>query len=157
MDSERSKNRGFTLIELMIVIAIVAVLVSLALPAYQNYTIRSRAAEGLSVGTAAKLAIEESCQSDVSIDVRTQTGYTFEASKYVSNVRLLGNCSIMVVAIRTQNTGAVRDPMLWLFRRNANAGNRFFNNVNSSGTWTCFGWPNSQHLPSSCRLQNINN
>ena len=157
MDTDRFRNRGFTLIELMIVIAIVAVLVSLALPAYQNYTIRSKAAEGLSVGAGAKLAIEESCQSDLSINVSTQTGFTFEETKYVSNVRLFGNCSIMVIAIRTQNTGAARDPMIWLFRRNANAGNRFFSSVNASGTWTCFGWPEAGHLPSSCRLQNISN
>jgi len=157
MDRNRSKNRGFTLIELMIVITIVAVLVSLALPAYQNYTIRSKAAEGLSVGAGAKLAIEESCQSDPSINVASQTGYSFEESKYVSNVRLIGNCSIMVIAIRTQNTGATRDPMIWLFRRNANAANRFFSNVNNSGSWTCFGWPDAGHLPTSCRLQNISN
>jgi type IV pilus assembly protein PilA len=90
MDTDSSGNRGFTLIELMIVIAIVAVLVSLALPAYQNYSIRSKAAEGLSVGAGAKLAIEEFCQSDASINVTTQTGYSFEQSKYVSNVRLIG-------------------------------------------------------------------
>jgi len=157
MEKERCRNKGFTLIELMIVISIIAVLVSLALPAYQNYSIRSKAAEGLSIGAGAKLAIEESCQSDLSINVSTQTGYSFEETKYVSDVRLFGNCSIMVIAIRTQNTGATRDPMLWLFRRSAHAGNRFFSNVNASGTWACFGWPDAGHLPSSCRLQNISN
>ncbi len=43
--SERSASRGFTLIELMIVIAIIAVLVSLALPAYQDYSIRTKVSE----------------------------------------------------------------------------------------------------------------
>ena len=156
MSTYRLTNRGFTLIELMIMIAIISILVSLALPAYQNYTVRAKASEGLSVGAAAKLAIEESCQTDASINVSTQTGYSFEPSTYVSSVQLFGNCGIMVIAIRTQNTGAERDPMLWLFRRNAGAGNQFFNFAESE-TWACFGWPEAGHLPSSCRLQNISN
>lgn len=52
-------NSGFTLIELMIVIAIIAILVSYALPAYRNYLIRSKAAEGLHIFTPVKSNIEE--------------------------------------------------------------------------------------------------
>ena len=156
MSTHRLTNRGFTLIELMIVIAIVSILVSLALPAYQNYTIRAKASEGLSVGAAAKLAIEESCQTDSSINVSTQTGYSFEASQFVSSVSMFGNCGVMVIAIRTQNTGAAQDPMLWLFRRNSGAGENYFRFA-ASATWTCFGWPSAEHLPTSCRLQNISN
>lgn len=152
-----NSRRGFTLIELMIVIAIISILVSLALPAYQNFTVRSKVAEGLSVAAAAKLAVEESCQSDSSINIQTQTGYQFQASKFVSSVNFLGNCNIMVIAVRTQNTGADIDPMLWLYRSSQLGGDQFFSSsLAQSQTWTCFGWPSVRYLPTNCRVRNIN-
>ena len=52
-------EKGFTLIELMIVIAIVAILVALAVPAYQDYTIRAKVGECINNGAVAKLSISE--------------------------------------------------------------------------------------------------
>lgn len=55
----KKMQKGFTLIELMIVVAIIAILAAIALPAYQDYTVRARVSEGLSLASSAKLSVAE--------------------------------------------------------------------------------------------------
>ena len=60
----RRRNRGFTLVELMIVVAIVGILASLAVSAYQTYTVRAQVSEGLSMAAGAKVPIADAYTND---------------------------------------------------------------------------------------------
>ncbi len=88
-------QKGFTLIELMIVVAIVGILAAVAIPAYQDYTIRAQVSEGLSLASAAKAAVVESYGSNgawpsdnTAAGVGTATNIV---GKYVTGVAVAGN------------------------------------------------------------------
>ena len=87
----KKAQQGFTLIELMIVVAIIGILAAVALPAYQDYTIRAQASEGLSLAEAAKTAISETfSNTGVAPATRVAAGLTANAvdtsGNYVTSV-----------------------------------------------------------------------
>lgn len=82
---KRGAQKGFTLIELMVVVAIVAFLSAFSLPAYQDYTIRTRIAEGLTLASAAKTAMTEYYSTNHTWPRTNSAAGMADASKIIGN------------------------------------------------------------------------
>ena len=148
------QQKGFTLIELMIVIAIIGILAAIAIPAYQDYTIRSKVSEGLNLAGAAKLAVAETYDSKGGFPISGNISYGLPtagsiAGNYVASVS--ANAGDGVITI-TYNTNVGGNP-------SADGKNIILTpDTTSIGAmgWTCSGgtgatqMPN-KYLPATCR------
>lgn len=134
------KQKGFTLIELMIVIAIIGILASIALPAYQTYVIKARVTEGVSLSSAARLAVAEATVSSNALPANQA------ATGYVSPTRTANVDSIVI-----DDTGSV----IVTYTASAGDGTLVYTpTLHPTGevTWSCRGGSlPAQYRPESCR------
>jgi type IV pilus assembly protein PilA len=136
------KQQGFTLIELMIVIAIIAILAAIALPAYQDYTTRAKVSEVIVMSAPAKLAVAETTSSLGSLASVTQSnsGYVFPgATSFVSGITIGANGVVTAVSTVPNATGNI---VLTPTEVGTATGQL---------TWRCTTTINVKYVPSGCR------
>ena len=145
----KQTQKGFTLIELMIVVAIIGILAAIALPAYQDYTIRSKVTEALGLASAAKLAVAEAAASAGGLANVTaaNVGYSFteDSTPYVKSIVVTPATG--VITVTTRKTGAKVDPAFTLTPSTGA-------NTDDPLTWVCEktdGGGENKHLPAVCR------
>ncbi len=138
----RRIQQGFTLIELMIVVAIIGILAAVALPAYQDYTTRAKVSELLVMASPAKLAVAETASSlgQLASVTLANSGYSFPgATKHVTTISIADTTGVITVVSAIPNApGTITLTP---------------STVGGTGQlkWACTSGITSKFLPSECR------
>jgi type IV pilus assembly protein PilA len=138
----RTIQKGFTLIELMIVVAIIGILAAIALPAYQDYTIRARVSELILAASSARTAVTEKFQADQDA-ANAGSGTTVMPAGKISGATTAADGVVTLTGTTTTssvtNIGTAVTVVLTPFT-----------NAGGSLSWSCTGSP-SRFMPGSCR------
>jgi type IV pilus assembly protein PilA len=135
----RIVQKGFTLIELMIVVAIVGILAAVALPAYQDYTIRSKVSELILAAGSTRTAVTEAAQLRDSLG-NAGSGLAIGAGGKVQSALVSANGTITVVG----NAALMGTANIRVYLRPS------WNNTAHTVMWSCAVTP-TKFQPSSCR------
>ena len=137
----KTMQKGFTLIELMIVVAIIGILAAVALPAYQDYTIRAKVSELLLAASGARTSIAEKFQTDPSSSGYAGVGVTIPVVGKIDTATGDDGGTIVVTgsSASTSVGAAVTVTMT-----------PTFSSATGTITWACVGTP-SKYLPATCR------
>ncbi|WP_367850275.1 pilin [Rhodoferax sp. WC2427] len=149
---KRSLQQGFTLIELMIVVAIIGILAAVALPAYQDYTVRAKATEVILAASSPKTSVSEAAQTLGQMPGTNSVTVDTQASTYVASVSYAQtNSSVGVI---TATASIAREAKLAAGGTGSTAGTIVLTGTiqgNGQVVWVCSGTIASKYRPASCQ------